>query len=134
GMTLAEIMVAVAVTAFALLTMIGVFIGGLRLVRQSQSVTVATEGAREVLEAIKDQGYSALPTGDAVFDSRQGDAPVNGFPPAPYPDVAAPDGRKYPTRVAVQDIQPGLKSVTVQVFWDPTRPATVETYFKEPPP
>lgn len=121
-------MVALAVASLALLTMIGVFTSGLRLMTQGEAVTSATETGRDLLEAVKEQGYALVPATDQVFDGTKPvpDPPVAGFPPAPYP---APN-----MRVIVEQVQPGLKSVTVQVFREKDVPVTLETYLAEPPP
>lgn len=119
-----------AVTTVALLAMIGIFVGGLRLMTRGESMTASTEAARSMLESIKEGGYPALPATDKVFDGRNNDPPVSGFPPAPYPTVD-----QKPVRVSVEEIKPGLKSVSVEVFGQPDRPPVLlETYFLEPPP
>lgn len=120
-----ELMVALAVTSVALLTMIGVFTGGLRLLHQSQAVTVATETGRSELETIKDLGWAGLPSADAEWDSRAGDPAVAGFPPPPYPST--------PMLVTVEEIQSGMKSVTVRVYYEGNTAVTMETYLVEPP-
>lgn len=118
---------ALAITSVALLTLIGVFTGGLRLLTRSEAVTRATETGRSELETIKDLGWTALPATDATFDGRAGDPPVGGFPPPPY----APG---VPMTVNVEQIEPGLKSITVRVYPASDQPITVETYMVEPPP
>ena len=120
-------MVALAVTSVALLAMIGVFTGGLRLLSQSEAVTRATELGRAELEAIKDLGWAALPATDASFDGRVPDPQVAGWPPAPYTTTSTP------MMVQVEEIEPGLKSVTVRVYYSANTPVTLETYVIEPP-
>lgn len=121
-------MVALAICSLALLTMIGVFTSGLRLVHQGERVTASAETARELLEATKELGYAAVPDADVVFDSTR-DAPVNGFPPEPYPGANG-----QPMRVMVQILRPGLKCVAVQVFRDRNASFTLETFLVEPAP
>ncbi len=119
-----------AVTSMALLAMIGIFVGGLRLMTRGEAMTASTEAGREMLESIKEGGFAYLPATDSVFDGRKNDPPVSGFPPPPYPKVD-----EKPVLVRVEELRPGLKSVSVEVYGQPDRPPVIlETYFVEPPP
>lgn len=119
---------AMAFTSLALLTMIGIFSGGMKQVGQSQQVTQSTEAARQMLESAKAMGYDALPTG-SVFDARNGDAPVSGFPPPPYP---AASGCKL--KVQVEQVESNLRSISVQAFYAQDRGVILETYLVKPTP
>jgi type II secretory pathway pseudopilin PulG len=129
--SLVELMIGMALITLALLAMIGVFFSGLRLMTQGESLTAATETGRALLEQVKVSGYDAIPAAAADFDARRNDAPLGGFPPAPYPRDAA---NQYPIRVRVNPLREDLKVVAVEVYFDPSRPPVVlETFFNKPP-
>ena len=86
GLTLAEVVVATGLLTVVVVIVMGVFIGGLRLMSLSEQRTQATQMAQAMLESIADQGgFQALPDVDSAFDGKVPDAAVDGFPPAPYP-------------------------------------------------
>lgn len=120
-----------ALTSLALLAMIGVFFSGIRLMTQGESLTAATETGRAVLEQVKIYGYDAIPAAASEFDARRNDAPVGGFPPAPYPRDPV---HGYPIRVRVAALRTDLKAVAVEVYFDARKPpVVVETFFGKPP-
>lgn len=82
GLTLAEILVALAILSLALLTMIAVFIKNLSLSAKAEETTVATELCHRQLQNIRSMEPELIPT-PANFTG----APSNsdGFPPEPYP-------------------------------------------------
>jgi hypothetical protein len=108
-------MIALALTAITVLSLVTLMIGGLRLLEKSQETAEATGVGRELMEAIKARKYARLPA-NASFDGRVPDAAqADGFPPAPYPAVQRT--HLYRTRVQVQPLSPQLRLITVQVFW-----------------
>jgi uncharacterized protein (TIGR02598 family) len=124
GFSLAEVLFALAVGAVAVLTLIAVLIGGLRLLAKSQETSEATSVGRELMERIRARNY-AHPLGTEEFDGRVPDAAVDGFPPAPYP-------RKqlkfiYSTRVRVRQLDSVRWHVAVDVFWNQNSSLQLET-------
>ena len=123
GFSLTEVLFALAFAAVAILTLLAVLIGGLRLLARSQELSEANSVARELMERIKARNY-AHPLTTEVFDGRTGAAPVDGFPPAPYP------GRQgkylYQTRVQVRQLDALRYDVLVQVFWGRARSLEME--------
>ena len=106
--TLAEVVVALALTTLSVLCLISVLIGSLRLLETSQEVTEATSLGRELMENL--QTFHPLPEGE--FDGRLNQPPdAGGFPPAPYP------GRQlkfdYRARVLVRHLDGWRDSVRV---------------------
>lgn len=101
--------------AVAILTLLAVLIGGLRLLEKSEETTEATSVAREQMERIKAGSYPHA-LGNEVFDGRVPDATVEEFPPAPYPKR---QGKfTYYTRVAVRPLDAVRFDVVVQVYWN----------------
>lgn len=127
GLSLMELMVAMAVIAFALLTMLGVYISGVRLMSRGEEITVATEVGRRLLETVRSAGYAYIPDAPTVYDGRVPDPrdPGLGFPPGPYPV----DGR-YELEVKSEKIEDNLKSVTVRVYYDGDSHVVLQTYFR----
>lgn len=127
GVTLIEVMLALAILMVALLALATLFGASLRLQEGSDTVVQASEVGRDLMEAIKENGHAGAPAGTAVFDGRTNDPPdAGGFPPAPYP-TAVVDGRSYPVRVTVAPQGSQLKSVEVEVFWEGGR-LTFQSY------
>lgn len=123
-------MIALAIAAVSLLTMIGVYLAGYQLGTRSRDVIVSTELATEILEATRDAGFDRIPSGTATFDGRIPDAPdpVSGFPPSPFPEITL-SGRTYPIMVEVAPQGP-MKSVTVHVYYEEGRRVSLQTYFR----
>lgn len=119
-----EIMVALGIVAFALITMIGVYISSIRLMTRGEEMTRASEVARSSLESIKLQGYGKVPP-NATFDSRNSDPKVDDFPPDPYP---GPTG--YPIVIKTEVIDTDLLSVTVRVYYDEKSHVVLQTYVR----
>lgn len=110
GLTLAEVLMAAGLLATVLILLVGVFLGGLRLMQRSEVHTGATSIAREVLEVIEDKGgFGALPDTDigigqgVVFNGANPDPAIDGFPPLPYPK-AERDGREFLIRVETRNL------------------------------
>ena len=74
---------ATALIGFGILTMIGVYDSGLKLVEQGRDLTAATDVARSVLEAVEELGFARLPEGPITFDGRVPDPDVPPSTPTP---------------------------------------------------
>lgn len=122
-----ELMVALSVIAFALLTMIGVYISAVRLMARGEEITTATEVGRRMLETLRSQGFAYIPDGTNIYDGRVPDSRDGalGFPPDPYPM----DGR-YQLVVVSEKVDDNLKSVTVRIYYDDESNVVLQTYFK----
>lgn len=129
-------MLAVAIVAIALITLIGVMTFGMQMLTRSKEVSVSTEMARRVLEKIRQNvrlaGFDYLPTGSYTFDGRipnpqTGAAPLQ-FPPVPYPGQTIDSGN-YRVVVTGNQPDPRLKAVTVEVYWDATHKLGLTTRF-----
>ncbi len=128
AMSLIEIVVALGVIAFALMTMIGLYVSGIRLMNRGEEITVATEIGRQVLESLKrDGGYHYIPDTNEIYDGRVPDPrnPALDFPPAPYPV-----NDQYRLWVASELVDPNLKSVTVRVYYDNESHVVLQTYYR----
>lgn len=128
GATLAEIIVALGVVSIALLAIMGVLIKSTGALRADRKVAQASNIARQVLEAVRAGGIE-IPAGTVTFDGRTGQAPVNDFPPAPYPQTTNEEGDFFVV-VEVKPRPPSLKSVTVSVYWDVETRVTLQSYFR----
>lgn len=118
GLTLSELLISVGLLAVVILTIVGVFIGGLKLMNNSKVRTGASNIARQVLEAIEDEGgFVALPDEESLFDGAVPTPAVEGFPPAPYP-VAQADGRDFTVVVETRNLGARARAVLVTVNWD----------------
>lgn len=117
-------MLALGLVPIFVLSLFFLFSRGLRLQKQADDLTRASETARLQLEAIRQFPYGRLPAA-GVFDGRLG-TPRNGdgFPPAPYPSFDQ-DGRTYTVRV---EVAPGAaRGVRVDVFWSGNHSTMLET-------
>lgn len=117
GVTLIEIVLALGILAVALLSLIAVFVSGLKLADSSDQVTTASTIGQEFLELTKVRGYDQLAVG--TFDGRTGDAqdPATGFPASPYPLVRR-ENRDFTLVVECADVGSTVRSVKVDVYWD----------------
>ncbi len=113
------------IVAVGLLTMVGVYLSGIRLMARGEQITVASETGRRFLEEVKAAGFDTIPNGNLHFDGRFNDPQQGSFPPVPYPA----DG---PYRLEVLTEQPGtrLKAVTVRVYYDGASHVVLETYVR----
>lgn len=126
GLSLLEVLFALACLTVAALALVTLFGSGLKLLRQSSDLTRATEVARSVMENIKLGGYNATPR-QSSYDGRIPDATdAGGFPPAPYPSIEV-DGRTYTIVVRTLPKSASLKAVQVEVWWDRNSHVEVET-------
>ena len=128
GLSLLEILIAIGLVAFALLTLMGVYISNLKLVDQSSHISDATEVGREMLERIKEVEYADLPPAPSLFDGGAGMPQVGGFPPEPYP-VKTINGVDYAIEILLQP-EGNLVSVTAKVSWSDST-ITLQTYLRE---
>lgn len=116
---------AIALVSVAVLTIVGVYIGGLKLSAKSERVLLATEVAQSTLERIRELGYDKIPPEDSVFSGRKSDPPtVDGFPPSPYPGE-----QDYSIEVTSSIKETDLKSVAVRVYYDQRNSVVLQTYF-----
>lgn len=130
GFSIPEVIIAFGLLSVVILSIVAVFTSGLRLQSQAQRVTAATEVARALLEAVRADGFSAIPQTGALFDGRKSD-PVDsgtGFPPAPYPRGIV-GGTTYEVVVETKPHGPDRVSVEVAVFWGRDGKVRLESSF-----
>lgn len=109
GVTLIEILLAVALVAVAILALIGLNTGGLRLMTKGRAQVNAIDLAERQLDSISELGYSQIKVGKAYAGSSAED----GFPPAPYP-LATLEGNQY--HLAVEAYQQDDNLIRVRVL------------------
>ncbi|MGE0490199.1 MAG: prepilin-type N-terminal cleavage/methylation domain-containing protein [Vulcanimicrobiota bacterium] len=116
GFTLFEIMIAVGLLAVVVVVLVGVFLSGVKLARESTAVTAATELGRQFLETVEQGGYDQMAVG--TFDGSVPNLPdaATGFPPAPYPG-ASQDREQFVLKVTCADHTTNTRSVEVEVSW-----------------
>lgn len=126
GVTLTEIVFALAIVAIAIISLVTLFVSGLRLVNRSADLERCSEVARQVMEATVE--LPSVPAGAVAYDGRLGDPrdAATGFPPPPYPSARV-DGKDYPVRVELSP-SGNLKVVQVRVFYGPQESVWVERY------
>ncbi len=117
-------MIALTLAAMAILTMIGIFIGGLRLLATGKERAVATGLGRELMEQIRIIPYAELI--DGTYRG-QVDPPIGNLPPPPYPQITV-DNMEYIYTVTVATLRPGLKSITLEVQWRNDSEVILQTY------
>lgn len=101
---------AVGLVGLAILTLVGVYVGGLKLAAQSQDHTAAIDLARQTLEEIRDLPWDQLPAEGVT----------------PYP----PRGQ---FAVLVETTDRGqLKIITVRIRWAKAREAHLATMLSKP--
>ena len=126
GLTLAELIVTMALIAIAALGLLAAFTSGLKLMQQSTNLSMATDLGREMLESIKAGGYQRTAVGD--FDGRQSDPAdaATGFPETPYPRGRR-DQQEYTLRVLCQQHSPTTRLLKVEVFWGRSHRTSLST-------
>jgi len=125
GLSLLEVLFAFALVTIAVLGIMAVYTGGLKLSAKGERALFATELSQTMMEVIKEQGFDKIPTARTTFDGRANQAPnADGFPPAPYPKVD-----DYVVQVTAYQKEDFLKSVTVRVFYDNQNSVVLQTYF-----
>jgi type II secretory pathway pseudopilin PulG len=125
GISLLEVMLALALVTAAVLAILSVYATGLRQSAESERMLKATEMARELMEGVLQSGFEALPDSQTTFDGRVPDPPADGIPPPPYPkrdDLEA--------LVIVDQVEPQLKSVYVKIFYGSRRSVVLQSYVR----
>lgn len=112
GLSLAELILALGLFVTAALLVFSLLFSSLKMNRQGEQITEGTQLARQLLETVKQKGYSQIAVG--TYDGRLG-TPVDaatGFPPAPYPTRG-----RYQFQVQARQVTVGVVSVQVEVYW-----------------
>ncbi len=133
GLSLLELMIAFGVVAVAILAILLVFTRGLEWFVSSTDTTLASATGRQVLDEIRQRGPERLPAANLTFDGRAGNPKdvALDFPPDPYP-VANDGTRNYTMVVRFSDVNPRLRSVLVEVYWNERSHVKLETYVARP--
>lgn len=123
-----ELVVALGVFAVGILSLVLLFVQGIKLMNQSENITRANEVARLAMETVKMRGHGAVPPGSAVYDGRNLDPKDStlDFPPDPYPSKVM-DGVTYSLRVSTQPGGRDLRFVRIEVWWGRDSRIAVET-------
>lgn len=123
-MSLLEVMLALAVLAILLVSLVLVLTGGLRLISQADRSDQANALALHMMERIKER--SVIPV-EGDFDGRASPTPqVLGFPPTPYPKAELERNFEFVVRVAAHSER--LWHVKVEVYEDESRAASMEGF------
>lgn len=105
GFSLLEVMVAVIILGFGLLAIMHLFPIGLKASKISQDTTVASFLAQAKMEELRNTGWNQLSIATTT---------------EPYEDITGYLGFKRVTTVDnVETADPGLKRITVEVFYKP---------------
>jgi hypothetical protein len=129
--TLSEVILSVGLLAIALLAVIGLFTGAIRLQSQSQERGEATNLARRLMERIRSEP-NVVPAAPATWIGGEMaftpfDLGPPSFPPAPYPFE-----RGYSLDVFLENsARPGMKLVRVVVRWDGGRKLAFQSLIPE---
>lgn len=117
GFSLIEVVFAVALLAVLALGLLALFINGLKLSTQNREATKSAKVAQQLLENLRDRSLE-FPKTPQDFRALDGDPPINGFPPNPYPRVDL-GGQEYLVNVQLEPVAGHLHlySVRVQVSW-----------------
>jgi hypothetical protein len=126
GLTLAELVVTMALLSSAGLGLLAAFTSGLKLMQQSTNLSMATDLGKEMIEGIKAAGYDQAVVGD--FDGRRPDPPdaLTTFPAQPYPSSWRND-QQYTLRVVCEQHSPTTRLLRVEVFWGRTHRTSLST-------
>lgn len=129
GLTLTEVLFALAIVAIAIISLVTLFLSGLRLLTRSADLQRCSELARRQVEAVLEM--PALPPGTVSYDGRLNQAPdaATGFPPPPYPAVAV-DDKSYPVLCALRPVTGDVRVLEVRVFYGPEQSVWVERYLR----
>jgi hypothetical protein len=125
ALTIAEVVLAIGLTAGVLILTAVVMASGLRWLDQTRQTTVAQAAARDLLERVKEEGVSGLPA-DATYDGRVPTARTGTFPPPPYPGFSS--DQTYHLLVSLSTVKPGLRSIQVDVLWGHNHKVRFETF------
>ncbi|MDY6952926.1 MAG: prepilin-type N-terminal cleavage/methylation domain-containing protein [Thermodesulfobacteriota bacterium] len=105
GFTLLEVLIAVVVLSIGLLGMAGLTTGIMRGNLLSSRMTTAVTLAQQKIEAMRGLGHSGMAMTDTTTTED-------------YRSMADHPSYKRVTSVDVANPAPGMKTVTVTVFWD----------------
>ncbi len=105
GFSLLEVMVAVIILGFGLLAIMHLFPIGLKASKISQDTTVASFLAQAKIEVLKNTGWAQLSVGSTTEDYEE----ITGYP----------EFKRVTTVQNVETADPGLKRITVEVFYKP---------------
>lgn len=122
---------AVALLATTVLTVMAIFTLGIRLSGQNRDSVAATQLGNSLLEKLV-SGNVTIPSA-AVFDGSLPQAPVAGFPPAPYPKQTI-DQNDYTFRVSSSPVA-GLTDVVmvvVEVRWHGGKNVRLQSFYYRP--
>ena len=123
-MSLLEVMLALAVLAILLVSLVLVLTGGLRLISQADRSDQANALALHMMERIKERSVAPV---EGHFDGRAIPTPqVLGFPPSPYPKAELERDFEFAVRVVAHSER--LWHVKVEVYEDESRAATMEGF------
>ena len=124
GLSLIEVLVAMGLVASAVLALVSVYLGGIKLSRKSEKILLATETAKAMLEVVREKGFDAIPAETKIFRGQENDPRTEqGFPPDPYPA----EGDFFIT-VETRERESNLRSVTVKVIYDGKSSVSLQTY------
>ena len=131
GLSIAELLVAIAMVAIALLAIIAMFTQGFFMLSQSKQLGSATERGQQCLENIKANGVAFVSLGR--FDSRAGDLPneTTGFPPPPYPTSTSGTSNDMVVEASNTITPAGTIAVTVQVYYEDNKKMELQTYLNQ---
>jgi hypothetical protein len=131
GLSLAEVLIALALLTFGFLMVIGLFAQNLQLQSRSAEMTEAVEIARSVMEELKARP-ALIPDPTVHFQTASQIIPgPPPFPPAPFPSVQGEHGR-YTIEIKIEEATPrGVKAVEVYVAWEGGRGVSLQTLFPE---
>ena len=117
GVTLIEVLFAIALVAVAVLALVGLNVTGLKQMAQGRNQVAAQDMAERVLDATKEVGFALIPD-SGTFDGRLPTPPpaVGGFPPRPYPGQTI-NGEECRVWVSVSKVDTHLKNVEVRVYF-----------------
>lgn len=89
-------------------------LSNMKLNRQGDDLSAATQLARAVLENTRSRTYANITVGtfDGTLSVPTPPNATTGFPPSPYPGTG-----KFKMRVVSTDFAPAARSVQVDVFW-----------------
>lgn len=114
------------------MALIGVLTGTLRWSSQTNDTGKAIQGAQELLDKIR-YDIASLPSSAATFDGATNDAPVDGFPPQPYPGQTL-SGISYRYEVHSEPVSDGdnLYLLKLVVKWGEQHKVAIDSYVYKP--
>jgi type II secretory pathway pseudopilin PulG len=120
-----EVILCLGLFAIVIVALFTVILGGLRMQTKAEVVELASSVARQQIEAIKNDPMAVV---EGLYDGRIPTAPVEEFPPPPYPTVER--GRDFWTLVEVSPSDNRLWYVRVRVFSSEGEETSMETLLK----